>query len=217
MIKQPLFLGNQPFNKSTSNHIFLYFSLYSLSASNLTVSSSSSRGSLASSRGSLASSRGSLSSISFTDIYGLPQYERPEGGSDVPDPSFRYLLPLETHSRDGSAFGPKRSHDTPQSLTSLSSRSSLSSLSPPSSPMDTPYHSAPQDCPLAQMTEEYMEVASRGLLEGLRGQTQTNQQTSLPGEIEVGGSGAAHHLEEKSHRDGGLQGTHSSTGRLIQI
>ncbi|XP_056607186.1 protein WWC3 isoform X1 [Triplophysa dalaica] len=195
---------------------YLHSQLKSLSASNLTVSSSSSRGSLASSRGSLASSRGSLSSISFTDIYGLPQYERPEGGSEVPDPSFRYLLPLETHSRDGSAFGPKRSHDTPQSLTSLSSRSSLSSLSPPSSPMDTPYHSAPQDCPLAQMTEEYMEVATRGLLEGLRGQTQTHQQTSLPGEVEVGGSGAAHHLEEKSHRDGGLQGTHSSTGVTLR-
>lgn len=195
---------------------YLHSQLKSLSASNLTVSSSSSRGSLASSRGSLASSRGSLSSISFTDIYGLPQYERPEGSSDVPDPSFRYLLPLETHSRDGSAFGPKRSHDTPQSLTSLSSRSSLSSLSPPSSPMDTPYHSAPQDCPLTQMTEEYMEVASRGLMEGLRGQTQAQQQTSLPGEVEVGGPGTAHLLEGISHRDGGLQGTHSSTGVTLR-
>uniref|UniRef100_A0A8C1J4B4 WWC family member 3 n=1 Tax=Cyprinus carpio TaxID=7962 RepID=A0A8C1J4B4_CYPCA len=177
---------------------YLHSQLKSLSASNLTVSSSSSRGSLASSRGSLASSRGSLSSVSFTDIYGLPQYERTEGSSDVLDPSFRYLLPLETHTRDGSAFGPKRSHDTPQSLTSLSSRSSLSSLSPPSSPMDTPYHSAPQDCPLAQMTEEYMEVASRGLLaEGLRNQTQSQQHTTLPGEGEVGITASAHLLEGK--------------------
>uniref|UniRef100_A0A8C1W9T7 WWC family member 3 n=1 Tax=Cyprinus carpio TaxID=7962 RepID=A0A8C1W9T7_CYPCA len=192
---------------------YLHSQLKSLSTSNLTVSSSSSRGSLASSRGSLASSRGSLSSISFTDIYGLPQYERTEGSSDVLDPSFRYLLPLETHSRDGSAFGPKRSHDTPQSLTSLSSRSSLSSLSPPSSPMDTTYHSAPQDCPLAQMTEEYMEVASRGLLaEGLRNQTQSQQHTTLPGEGEAGIPASAHLLEGKSHRDGLLQGTHSSTG-----
>ncbi|KTF94620.1 hypothetical protein cypCar_00002294 [Cyprinus carpio] len=191
---------------------YLHSQLKSLSTSNLTVSSSSSRGSLASSRGSLASSRGSLSSISFTDIYGLPQYERTEGSSDVLDPSFRYLLPLETHSRDGSAFGPKRSHDTPQSLTSLSSRSSLSSLSPPSSPMDTTYHSAPQDCPLAQMTEEYMEVASRGLLaEGLRNQTQSQQHTTLPGEGEAGIPASAHLLEGKSHRDGLLQGTHSST------
>ncbi|XP_067315856.1 protein WWC3 isoform X2 [Pseudorasbora parva] len=189
----------------------------SLSASNLTVSSSSSRGSLASSRGSLASSRGSLSSVSFTDIYGLPQYERTEGNTDVLDPSFRYLLPLETHSRDGSAFGPKRSHDTPQSLTSLSSRSSLSSLSPPSSPMETPYHSAPQDCPLAQMTEEYMEVASRGLLvEGLRNQTQPQQLTTLPGEGELGIPATAHLLEGKSHRDGVLQGTHSSTGVTLR-
>uniref|UniRef100_A0A9J8DIB5 WWC family member 3 n=1 Tax=Cyprinus carpio carpio TaxID=630221 RepID=A0A9J8DIB5_CYPCA len=177
---------------------YLHSQLKSLSTSNLTVSSSSSRGSLASSRGSLASSRGSLSSISFTDIYGLPQYERTEGSSDVLDPSFRYLLPLETHSRDGSAFGPKRSHDTPQSLTSLSSRSSLSSLSPPSSPMDTTYHSAPQDCPLAQMTEEYMEVASRGLLaEGLRNQTQSQQHTTLPGEGEAGIPASAHLLEGK--------------------
>ncbi|XP_042581873.1 protein WWC3-like isoform X2 [Cyprinus carpio] len=196
---------------------YLHSQLKSLSASNLTVSSSSSRGSLASSRGSLASSRGSLSSVSFTDIYGLPQYERTEGSSDVLDPSFRYLLPLETHTRDGSAFGPKRSHDTPQSLTSLSSRSSLSSLSPPSSPMDTPYHSAPQDCPLAQMTEEYMEVASRGLLaEGLRNQTQSQQHTTLPGEGEVGITAPAHLLEGKSHRDGVLQGTHSSTGVTLR-
>ncbi|KAK7155344.1 hypothetical protein R3I93_010090 [Phoxinus phoxinus] len=191
---------------------YLHSQLKSLSASNLTVSSSSSRGSLASSRGSLASSRGSLSSVSFTDIYGLPQYERTEGNSDVLDPSFRYLLPLETHSRDGSAFGPKRSHDTPQSLTSLSSRSSLSSLSPPSSPMDTPYHSVPQDCPLAQMTEEYMEVASRGL----RNQTQSQQHTTLPGEGEVGIPATAHLLEGKSHRDGVLQGTHNSTGVTLR-
>ncbi|CAM4625019.1 unnamed protein product [Leuciscus chuanchicus] len=191
---------------------YLHSQLKSLSASNLTVSSSSSRGSLASSRGSLASSRGSLSSVSFTDIYGLPQYERTEGNSDVLDPSFRYLLPLETHSRDGLAFGPKRSHDTPQSLTSLSSRSSLSSLSPPSSPMDTPYHSVPQDCPLAQMTEEYMEVASRGL----RNQTQSQQHTTLPGEGEVGIPATAHLLEGKSHRDGVLQGTHNSTGVTLR-
>ncbi|XP_036127517.1 protein WWC3 isoform X3 [Molossus molossus] len=51
---------------------YLQSQLKSLSASTLTVSSGSSRGSLASSRGSLASSRGSLSSVSFTDIYGLP-------------------------------------------------------------------------------------------------------------------------------------------------
>ncbi|TRY58468.1 hypothetical protein DNTS_002078 [Danionella cerebrum] len=188
---------------------YLHSQLKSLSASNLTVSSSSSRGSLASSRGSLASSRGSLSSVSFTDIYGLPQYERTEGSSEIiGDPSFRYLLPLETHS-SSSAFGPKRSHDTPQSLTSLSSRSSLSSLSPPSSPMDTPYHSASQDCPLTQMTEEYMEVASRGL----RAQGQTQQHTALPGEGEVASSTVGHLLEGKSHREGAQ---HSSTGVTLR-
>uniref|UniRef100_A0A8B9KEL8 WWC family member 3 n=1 Tax=Astyanax mexicanus TaxID=7994 RepID=A0A8B9KEL8_ASTMX len=177
---------------------YLHSQLKSLSASSLTVSSSSSRGSLASSRGSLASSRGSLSSISFTDIYGLPQYERQEGCMDIQDPTFRYLLPVEAPCRDTSSFGPKRAHDAPQSLTSLSSRSSLSSLSPPSSPMDTPYHSGPQDCPLTQMTEEYMELAGRGLvLEGLRGQTQTQQQAPLSGEGEAGSSSTAHLLEGK--------------------
>ncbi|TKS74854.1 Protein WWC3 [Collichthys lucidus] len=196
--------------------VFSYPSLVScvssLSASSLTVSSSSSRGSLASSRGSLASSRGSLSSISFSDIYGLPQYERHEAGEPL-DPHLRYLLPPETVSRDCSMFTPdpltqsktKRSHDTPQSLASLSSRSSLSSLSPPSSPMDTPYHSAPQDCPLTQMTEEYMEQAGRGLLEGLRAQTQP---------LDTAGPAAAvHQLDNKSHRDSGAQGAFTSTGK----
>lgn len=139
---------------------YLHSQLKSMSASSLTVSSSSSRGSLASSRGSLASSRGSLSSISFSDIYGFPQYE---GGAGE-EPHLRYLLQADppSHSKN------KRSHDPPQSLASLSSRSSLSSLSPPGSPMDTPYL-PPPDCPLTQMTEEYMEQAGgRGLLEGLR-------------------------------------------------
>lgn len=196
--------------------VFLH--IRSLSASSLTVSSSSSRGSLASSRGSLASSRGSLSSISFSDIYGLPQYER----HDEPlDPHFRYLLPPETVSRDCSMFTPepltqskiKRSHDTPQSLASLSSRSSLSSLSPPSSPMDTPYHSAPQDCPLTQMTEEYMEQAGRGLLEGLRTQTQPPSHGAMLSGEDVVSPAAVHQLDNKSHRDSGAQGAFTSTGK----
>ncbi|KAF6720575.1 Protein WWC3 [Oryzias melastigma] len=188
---------------------YLHSQLKSLSASSLTVSSSSSRGSLASSRGSLTSSRGSLSSISFTDIYGIPQYERHEGPPEPLDSHLRYLLPPEAVSRDCCLFTPdplnpgkaKRSHDAPQSLASLSSRSSLSSLSPPSSPMDTPYHSAPQDCPLTQMTEEYMEQAGRGLLEGLRGQSLSDA-LNPP---------SAHQLE-KIHRDGGAQTAFTSTG-----
>ncbi|KAM6151448.1 protein WWC3 [Rhynchocyon petersi] len=78
---------------------YLQSQLKSLSASTLTVSSGSSRGSLASSRGSLASSRGSLSSISFTDIYGLPQYEKPDadGGQLL-----RFdLIPSDSLGRDG--------------------------------------------------------------------------------------------------------------------
>ncbi|KAM7410450.1 hypothetical protein PAMA_001745 [Pampus argenteus] len=198
---------------------YLHSQLKSLSASSLTVSSSSSRGSLASSRGSLASSRGSLSSISFSDIYGLPQYERLEGAGEPLDPHLRYLLPPETMSRDCSMFTSdpqskiKRSHDTPQSLASLSSRSSLSSLSPPSSPMDTPYHSAPQDCPLAQMTEEYMEQAGRGLLEGLRAQSQPLSHSAMVSSEDAISPAAAHQLDSKSLRDSGAQGAFTSTGK----
>ncbi|KAK2835914.1 hypothetical protein Q5P01_016398 [Channa striata] len=201
---------------------YLHSQLKSLSASSLTVSSSSSRGSLASSRGSLASSRGSLSSISFSDIYGLPQYERHEGAGEPFDSHLRYLLPIETVSRDCSMFSPdpltqpktKRCHDTPQSLASLSSRSSLSSLSPPSSPMDTPYHSAPQDCPLTQMTEEYMEQAGRGLLEGLRAQSQTlSHSAMLSSEDTVS---PVHQLDNKSHRDSGAQAAFTSTGVTLR-
>ncbi|XP_056269946.1 protein WWC3 isoform X2 [Pseudoliparis swirei] len=166
---------------------YLHSQLKSLSASSLTVSSSSSRGSLASSRGSLASSRGSLSSVSFSDIYGVPQYERLDGAGEPPDPHLRCLP-----QPDGSASGAeppgrsKRCHDAPRSLASLSSRSSLSSLSPPGSPMDAaPY--LPPDCPLTQMTEEYMEQAGRGLLEGLRAPPD-------PG-------GSAHPPDNKGHRD----------------
>lgn len=203
---------------------YLHSQLKSLSASSLTVSSSSSRGSLASSRGSLASSRGSLSSISFTDIYGLPQYERHEGAGEPLDPHLRYLLPPETVSRDCSMFTPdpliqsktKRSHDTPQSLASLSSRSSLSSLSPPSSPMDTPYHSAPQDCPLTQMTEDYMEQAGRGILEGLRAQSQTMSHTAMISSEDTVNPAAVHQLDNKIHRDSGAQAAFTSTGVTLR-
>uniref|UniRef100_A0A8C6P6V6 WWC family member 3 n=1 Tax=Nothobranchius furzeri TaxID=105023 RepID=A0A8C6P6V6_NOTFU len=201
---------------------YLHSQLKSLSASSLTVSSSSSRGSLASSRGSLASSRGSLSSISFSDIYGVPQYERSEGAGEPLDPHIRYLLPPESVSRDCSVFTPdsqsksKRSHDTPQSLASLSSRSSLSSLSPPSSPMDTPYHSAPQDCPLTQMTEEYMELAGRGLLEGLRAQSQTLTHTSMLSSEDTVSPAAVHQPENKVHREGGAQTAFTSTGVTLR-
>lgn len=196
----------------------------SLSASSLTVSSSSSRGSLASSRGSLASSRGSLSSISFSDIYGLPQYERLDGAGEQLDPHLRYLLPPETMSRDCSMFThdpltqskTKRSHDTPQSLASLSSRSSLSSLSPPSSPMDTPYHSAPQDCPLTQMTEEYMEQAGRGLLEGLRVQSQTLSHSAMLSSEDTVSPATVHQLDSKSHRDSVAQVAFTSTGKRLR-
>nr|XP_060499710.1 protein WWC3 [Panthera onca] len=149
---------------------------FSLSASTLTVSSGSSRGSLASSRGSLASSRGSLSSVSFTDIYGLPQYERPDAECGQ---LLRFdLIPFDSLGRDAPFFEPpgpsgfhrqRRSLDTPQSLASLSSRSSLSSLSPPSSPLDTPFLPASRDSPLAQLGDS-LEVPGLGALDRLRAQ-----------------------------------------------
>ncbi|XP_020373225.1 protein WWC3 [Rhincodon typus] len=159
---------------------YLHSQLKSLTASSLTVSSSSSRGSLASSCGSLASSRGSLSSVSFTDIYGLPQYET-DASIDLGCYLQFDLLPFDTIAKDPSFIDhlglsnlskARRSLDPPQSLASLSSRSSLSSLSPPSSPLDTPYLSASRDSPLAQMNEEFEELLGRSESENLRLQAQ---------------------------------------------
>ncbi|XP_006892418.1 PREDICTED: protein WWC3 [Elephantulus edwardii] len=170
---------------------YLQSQLKSLSASTLTVSSGSSRGSLASSRGSLASSRGSLSSISFTDIYGLPQYEKPDVDSSQ---LLRFdLIPSDSVGRDGpisdspGPFGfnkPRRSLDTPQSLASLSSRSSLSSLSPPSSPLDTPFLSASRDSPLAPVADS-IEVPGLGMLDRLRVQASALGDEELPGAVSI--------------------------------
>uniref|UniRef100_A0A8I5N0P5 WWC family member 3 n=1 Tax=Papio anubis TaxID=9555 RepID=A0A8I5N0P5_PAPAN len=166
---------------------YLQSQLKSLCASTLTVSSGSSRGSLASSRGSLASSRGSLSSVSFTDIYGLPQYEKPdaEGGQLL-----RFdLIPFDSLGRDATFTEPagpsgfhkqRRSLDTPQSLASLSSRSSLSSLSPPSSPLDTPFLPASRDSPLAQLVDS-CEGPGLGALDRLRAHASALGDEDLPG------------------------------------
>ncbi|KAI5939278.1 Protein WWC3 [Manis javanica] len=166
---------------------YLQSQLKSLSASTLTVSSGSSRGSLASSRGSLASSRGSLSSVSFTDIYGLPQYEKPDAEGGQP---LRFdLVPFDSLGRDTpfpEPMGPvgchrqRRSLDTPQSLASLSSRSSLSSLSPPSSPLDTPFLPASRDSPLAQLGDG-LEVPGLGTLDRLRAQASALGEEDLQG------------------------------------
>ncbi|XP_066476687.1 protein WWC3 [Tiliqua scincoides] len=158
---------------------YLHSQLKSLSASTLTISSGSSRGSLASSRGSLASSRGSLSSVSFTDIYGLPQYEKSDSATDYGQHMRYDTVPVDSHCKDVQyldSIGPsgsskqRRSLDTPLSLASLSSRSSLSSLSPPSSPLDTPFLLASRDSPLAQRPEGYEEIMGTGALEVLRAQ-----------------------------------------------
>lgn len=151
------------------------------------MSSGSSRGSLASSRGSLASSRGSLSSVSFTDIYGLPQYEKPDAECSQ---LLRFdLIPFDTLGREAALSEPpvpsgfhkqRRSLDTPQSLASLSSRSSLSSLSPPSSPLDTPFLPASRDSPLAPLGDS-SEVPSLGALDRLRAQASALGEEDLQG------------------------------------
>ncbi|XP_059242362.1 protein WWC3-like isoform X1 [Mustela nigripes] len=166
---------------------YLQSQLKSLSASTLTVSSGSSRGSLASSRGSLASSRGSLSSVSFTDIYGLPQYEKPDAECGQ---LLRFdLIPFDSLGRDAPFLDPpvpsafhkqRRSLDTPQSLASLSSRSSLSSLSPRSSPLDTPFLPASRDSPLAQLGDGF-EVPGLGTLDRLRAQASALGDEDLQG------------------------------------
>ncbi|XP_043928509.1 protein WWC3 isoform X2 [Protopterus annectens] len=175
----------QQLEEATRLSTYLQSQLKSLSASTLTVSSSSSRGSLASSRGSLASSRGSLSSVSFTDIYGLPQYDKADAGTDISQHLRFDLIPLDCFGKDPlctDSLGltnlskQRKTLDRPQSVPSLSPRSSLSSLSPPSSPLDTPYLSASRDSPLIQRTEEYEEPQNTRMLEDLR------LQASVPGD-----------------------------------
>ncbi|XP_069617696.1 protein WWC3 [Ranitomeya imitator] len=167
---------------------YLHTQIKSLSASNLTMSSGSSRGSLASSRGSLASSRGSLSSISFTDIYGLPHYEKPESHSELSQHMRFDMIPLDAVCRDSQYSETaglcnlnkhKMSMDTPQSLASLSSRSSLSSLSPPSSPLDTPFLSASRDSPLAQMSEGLEEILGALEIISGHGPSLTDEETQV--------------------------------------
>lgn len=116
--------------------LIIIISIFSLSASTLSVSSSSSLGSL--STGSLsASSKGSLSSLSFTDIYGLPQCSA--------DPSLQDLHKRVGHLIHGRTFTnvPTNFEESPNvplsvghSVSSLSPRSSLSSISPPVSPYE---------------------------------------------------------------------------------
>ncbi|XP_046624064.1 protein kibra isoform X1 [Neodiprion virginianus] len=116
--------------------------LKTLSASTLSVSSSSSLGSL-----STTSSKGSLSSgLSFTDIYGGPQYlgpvqqERPVDMVDLHRRVERLLRGSDQNLGNLGTPSPGRSQP------SLSPRSSLSSVSPPVSPL---YENAPMGPPPA--------------------------------------------------------------------
>lgn len=98
------------------------------------MSSSSSLGSL--STGSLsASSKGSLSSLSFSDIYGLPQCSA--------DPTLQDLQKRIGHLIQNRTNAPPNFEETSNtplsvghSVSSLSPRSSLSSISPPVSPYE---------------------------------------------------------------------------------
>uniref|UniRef100_A0A8C5LZL1 WWC family member 3 n=1 Tax=Leptobrachium leishanense TaxID=445787 RepID=A0A8C5LZL1_9ANUR len=200
---------------------YLHSQLNSLSSSNLTMSSGSSRGSLASSRGSLASSRGSLSSISFTDIYGLPHYEKSD--SDFGQHLRFDMFPLDAPCRDGhysemsglsNLNKPKMSMDTPQSLASLSSRSSLSSLSPPSSPLDTPFLSASRDSPLTQMSEGLEEMMNMSAFDVLRGHAPllVDEEAQVP-LVQVQGG----HTESKTVRESGTPLQNLQPGAAILI
>lgn len=63
-----------------------------------------------------------------------------------------------------------------------------------------------------------MEQAGRGLLEGLRGQTQTlSHSAMLIGEDAVSPAAAVHQLDSKSHRDSGAQGAFTSTGKETKL
>ncbi|XP_068776998.1 protein WWC3 isoform X9 [Struthio camelus] len=203
---------------------YLHSQLKSLSASTLTMSSGSSRGSLASSRGSLASSRGSLSSVSFTDIYGLPQYDKSDSTADYGQHLRFDIIPFESLTKDVPYADPighsnfnkqRRSLDTPQSLASLSSRSSLSSLSPPSSPLDTPFLSASRDSPLAQMSEGFEEMAGIGALEMLRAQT------TVLGDDDTQGTSSsqtsAYPVDNEGLREMGPQLTTVQTGGAVTL
>uniref|UniRef100_A0A8C8VJV3 WWC family member 3 n=1 Tax=Pelusios castaneus TaxID=367368 RepID=A0A8C8VJV3_9SAUR len=203
---------------------YLHSQLKSLSASTLTMSSGSSRGSLASSRGSLASSRGSLSSVSFTDIYGLPQYDKSDSVTDYGQHLRFDLVPFDSLSKDvqySDSIGhsnfnkQRRSLDTPQSLASLSSRSSLSSLSPPSSPLDTPFLSASRDSPFAQMSEGFEEMAGIGALEMLRAQASVLGDDDAQGTISSQTS--AYHVEDNGLREMGPHLANIQTGGAVTL
>ncbi|ELV12330.1 H(+)/Cl(-) exchange transporter 4 [Tupaia chinensis] len=132
-------------------------------------------------------SRGSLSSISFTDIYGLPQYEKPDADCGqllrfdlIPFDSLGRDVPFSDPSGHSGFHKQRRSLDTPQSLASLSSRSSLSSLSPPSSPLDTPFLSASRDSPLAPPVDSF-EVPGLSTLDRLRAQASALGDEDLQG------------------------------------
>ncbi|XP_074848856.1 protein WWC3 isoform X2 [Carettochelys insculpta] len=203
---------------------YLHSQLKSLSASTLTMSSGSSRGSLASSRGSLASSRGSLSSVSFTDIYGLPQYDKSDNVTDYGQHLRFDLIPFDSLSKDAQYLDSighcnfskqRRSLDTPQSLASLSSRSSLSSLSPPSSPLDTPFLSASRDSPLAQMSEGFEEVAGVGALERLRAQASVLSDDAAQGA--ASSQASTYPVDEEGLREVGPQLANIQTGGAVML
>lgn len=59
-----------------------------------------------------------------------------------------------------------------------------------------------------------MEQAGRGLLEGLRAQSQTVSHTAVLSSEDMVSSVAAHQMDNKSHRESATQGAFTSTGKL---
>lgn len=61
-----------------------------------------------------------------------------------------------------------------------------------------------------------MEQAGRGLLEGLRAQSQPLSHTAMVSSEDAVGHTAMHQLDSKSHRDSGVQGAFTSTGVTLR-
>lgn len=57
-----------------------------------------------------------------------------------------------------------------------------------------------------------MEQAGRGILEGLRAQSQTLSHTAAMSSEDAASPAAVHQLDNKIHREGGAQAAFTSTG-----
>lgn len=67
------------------------------------------------------------------------------------------------------------------------------------------------------MTEEYLEKAGRGLLEGLQAQSQTLSHRVMMSSEDMASPATLHQLDNKIQRDGGAQTAFTSTGKLSAV